>query len=765
MNKNICRFSSIILVIAMIVGVFGFSVFADPVTNVTLDISLVDYHGDPWKVPSSSVNERDYYMFSLENIEVLTNVPGDSFFIKVELFDDSNNVTYTYSNSVVPYKSLGTVLYNINSSAFTGTKRIRVSIGELDGSIVYHAPYSVNNNSISIDGTNYPAQFSSTTSSITCSTSNTNATVLTDTVDSTSNISHTIVYEPPMTTDVHISFNGYDGLDDDKFVWNLGFAFLWSGTSDCVYADLDDFYWTYDDDSTNTPHREVNTYASGVTDRYYYAPIKMGQSITLHNVPSCVQLHQGQNFPPDSVDRTLLYLYSPNDLTSISYDGVNMTTDMAATMGINRYMNVEFQVNQSDAATPNQFLSTSGVYLTQYGDDFEINLYLGRSYTEFVFEKQYDSSDETCEPDAEHHFEVTFTDTITGEPYTNPVATYIYSDSSTVMDEDNDGTLITPDSNGVIELDIHAGDIVKFGRSTPSYGSFTATHAITNRNHSDWCYPEAGMIPSGVECSIVEVSEDYTATITGEDTFTSVSPYYLSIPGTGHTVEEFIEYLNDHVANYVAPVFTNSRDTASLTIEKALEGEDDGQYYEFNILFTDDADVFPHNLPYETSDGVLGTMIVSNNGNGTYSASTSIKAGQSITISGIPSGTQYEVVETDASSAGFIVTYVNASGIVRDDVTVTVTNTEITVTPTPVDTLTPTPTSSPTPTVSATPAPSATLTPTPTTTTNTPRTGDYVSTLPVFASILFIIGGYMFYVRRRELEKNSNNRRIRKPNL
>ena len=425
---------------------------------------------------------------------------------------------------------------------------------------------------------------------------------------------------------------------------------------------------------------------------------------------------------------------------------------------------------------------------------------MSRLITEFYFTKEYDSADLTCDPDEMHEFQVKFTDTINNVPYTNPIAYAIYSDPTDVIDEDSDCILGTPDSNGILTIYVKAGEIVKFGRSYSS----TFASSLTNQNFSPtWVYPEYGMIPSGVKYEIIENSTDYTATTTG---VTEAAPYgyTTSYPGysAGATVQDFMDFYDNKVVarnnvlgfDVTSPVFTNTRNTGSLKIEKVLTDTtstvDTAKKYECEITFTDTAPSFPATLPYTSTTGASGNITVTKvgtvSGVTTYVASVSLLKDEKITITGIPSGATYEVKETSASADGFTVTYTGDTGVIdATAVSTAVITNEFIPTPTPTPTSTPTPTATPTPTESptstptptpvgstSTPTPTATATPTPTTTTTTgsgsgtPNTGEAKSYNAVVALGLFALAGFVLYRREVTVRKKANNKyKIRKPNL
>lgn len=151
-------------------------------------------------------------------------------------------------------------------------------------------------------------------------------------------------------------------------------------------------------------------------------------------------------------------------------------------------------------------------------------------------------------------------------------------------------------------------------------------------------------------------------------------------------------------SNLPVTVFVNTRNTGSLTIEKTLIGTSASSGdFSIDVEFKDDAAQFPSVLSYVTDNGTSGSVNVTDSGNGIYKVNLAVRAGGSVTISGIPAGTTYNVTETSASSADYNVTYNNNSGSVSPaGTTVSITNT-LKDQPTPSAQVTPTATPSTTP--------------------------------------------------------------------
>ena len=107
---------------------------------------------------------------------------------------------------------------------------------------------------------------------------------------------------------------------------------------------------------------------------------------------------------------------------------------------------------------------------------------------------------------------------------------------------------------------------------------------------------------------------------------------------------------------------TTSRDTGSLQITKTVNGKADMDYsneeYEFQVELLNKEGGTPLNqtFSYSRSDNTYGTI----KSGGTIK----LKAGQTATISGIPTGTYYRVTETEESRRGYSTTVNNSQGYI-----------------------------------------------------------------------------------------------------
>lgn len=129
--------------------------------------------------------------------------------------------------------------------------------------------------------------------------------------------------------------------------------------------------------------------------------------------------------------------------------------------------------------------------------------------------------------------------------------------------------------------------------------------------------------------------------------------------------------------NTKTDTITNTYTTYDLTINKVVTGTmgDKTKDFTFTIQLTD-PDVVNHmtSISYVGPDG--GDPVPVSMENGTASINVQMKHDESITIKGLPVGTDYTITESD--NAGYTVTYAgsttNGTGEIDGDATVTVTN-------------------------------------------------------------------------------------------
>ena len=111
--------------------------------------------------------------------------------------------------------------------------------------------------------------------------------------------------------------------------------------------------------------------------------------------------------------------------------------------------------------------------------------------------------------------------------------------------------------------------------------------------------------------------------------------------------------------------YTNTRNVGSLSIEKTVTGTgaEADREFEFTLTLTHPDGVTVDDT-YTTN---VGTIDVAN-GQATFT----LKGGETLTISGIPTGTTYEVTETDYTAAGYTTTWQNETGTIGNGTTATV---------------------------------------------------------------------------------------------
>jgi len=185
----------------------------------------------------------------------------------------------------------------------------------------------------------------------------------------------------------------------------------------------------------------------------------------------------------------------------------------------------------------------------------------------------------------------------------------------TLYNTDEDGNITTPRAVRVSDA---AGNI-------RVYGLQPGTYILLETN------PPAGYYNPPLEFVIV-VAANFATTINGN---------VMSIPDPYDVI------------NYLIPL-----EAGGLTIRKTVAGNggDLTKLFAFTITFEDAPDVYPY-----TGNGVPNGSIQS--GDTIYLAHN-----QSITISGLPAGASYSIVEADYSADGYILTYTGADGtIVLDE--------------------------------------------------------------------------------------------------
>ncbi len=149
-------------------------------------------------------------------------------------------------------------------------------------------------------------------------------------------------------------------------------------------------------------------------------------------------------------------------------------------------------------------------------------------------------------------------------------------------------------------------------------------------------YVTINNIPEKTEYKVEEVEanqNDYKTDIDGRD--------------TGILIEDNTEV-----------TFTNKKYSAyDLTIEKNVVDENGGPVdsnaeWEFNVLL-----ISPEGVNLNETyacEGAISEIKLTNNNDGTYTATVKLKHGQHATIKGLPEGTKYKVEEVNANTDGYI---------------------------------------------------------------------------------------------------------------
>ena len=527
------------------------------------------------------------------------------------------------------------------------------------------------------------------------------------TVAATSGATIKATFIMPELFDGTFGFNCIDGSVEEGLTYNMTFQLMRVDYSSWN-TPVEDFYWTYEGDDTK--HYYDSVMANG--DYLYHISIPVGKKIVMHNMPYNAMFHQSST--PNFYANSLAVIQSqvtdqfPLGMTTVTIDGQNFPSDLNNNTVYSEYM--LYKVDGGDSTASRHFIDISGYwYNFGIGHNFDIEFYLTRNSAQFVFAKEYDSSDKNAEPDKEHHFKITLKDTETGKAFSEKVAYYVYDGTDAKSGEPK---FATPNGNGEIDIYLKAGQYCRVGRNFESSMYSLTGYQYSYTSFKDLYVPGTGMLPAGIEYTIEEISDDYTYTVDKNTSATINSVFYtqaLNKLTADATLQDCLDLCDKYSIDH--PVITNVRKTGSLTVKKVVENDTSDKDFTFEIKLTDGSFTGERTFTTKDQDGKSGTLTFTYNAaDKCLTATVTLKAGKSLTIDGIPSGVTFEVKETGVDSGDYKVTYTDNTGtITTTGSSATVTNTKITPTPTPTTntqgrtntsnpTVTPTPTATPTPT-------------------------------------------------------------------
>ena len=467
-----------------------------------------------------------------------------------------------------------------------------------------------------------------------------------------------IQYYSPATIDGTISFEPYD----DSISGDYAYEFYLRFSRYTNNYDLNDTYWTLDSDPS-TKHK------FDPTDTHYYTflvTVPLGHTVTLHNLPLDVTV-LGGFMPP--------YQYNAGP-SYVTLGGNQITAQEMVDNGLAQ--NLIYTVDVGDVPDPTvkpKIISSGSIYSWLIGNNFSINTYIMRRQVQFLFTKQYDPTDTYCDANDTHTFKITLKDG--GKAYAGKKVAYnIYDSISDTFGTDYQ--LATTDSKGQFTVDVKAGQYVQVGRTPPSdypstrdvqfySGETTSSMYLSKFEYN--CFDEIGMLPSGINYTIEEVSDKYEASTTGD---------YEDVDLVSGSLSDYWSYYNSQIyylrnkmydnAGVESPVFTNSRATGSLSVKKIVKGTDSDDDFTVNVIFTSVDNQFPAQLPCVNPDGTAGTLdVTAGNNAGEYKVTFDLKDGETMQIDGIPTLTLYVVEEDDGSVGDFDVSYKNDSGEITKD--------------------------------------------------------------------------------------------------
>lgn len=696
-NSNVIR--SLLLIVLSSVICFGVvfntssgksSVYAEPSETddtdkiMVLDIDFQRYNGEKWILGENDklLPHTEIQHFVDESAyadQEYWNAHWKEYFYwyEIKYYDQNENLLRTETKGskddpIIPTGPAGIDWYGGEfHKDMSNVAKCKVIFHNLNGKVILYAPDYPILSEVIVDGDSMPSLLGI------------NGTVPNEVIDaqrktieiaSEAGSEHKITMVGPVTYDGTISFDSPDAsLADDGFRYNFGF---WFTRLDSSNADIDYFYWNYPGDSER--HYAYGTYGNR---NYYYFSIPMGEYVEVHNMPIDAMFEWTEGNPLSS---RIGDSSAPNSDTA--HTGINVVTLNGENIGDGEDIGISSRMHteliQGEMADCLKYivskpqLPTSGSWeVYMLGEGFEVNVSISRRPVQFMFSKVYAADDELVVPEDLHHFEVTLNDTMAETPFTEKVAYYIYDSIDDELDADEDVQFATPDESGKFDVYLKSGQYIKIGRiMTPALRSELLSVTPDTRTFEKYYYyAGTGEIPYGISYSIKEVSDNYTASVTGDaedvvkdgDTY----HYYVSTSAAGDYRDVNLTELKEIMQKYgsEAPVFTNTRNVESLSVEKLVQGELDEEEFEFSIELKDNAAVFPTNLEYSSSLGTSASLkLTADAGNdGVYTGSFSLKSGEKITITGIPAGTEYSVTESLEPNDKYTVKYTDCEGKIK----------------------------------------------------------------------------------------------------
>lgn len=639
---------------------------AEPVSDAEPSVIEENDEGEApsYNAPSPDPNAMIFSIEYLKNDGSAWDVTNNMFFDNINLYPNDNNAEYTikaeFSNGkteTITKKggptSLGALF---NKTTRAGATSVDYTVTGFDGDYGVRKPSAESFSKITIDGTDYePYDLGDAGPDFLVS----NVPVQDNTVCS-------IQYYSPLTYDGTFSFYGYDDSIDGDYTYEFQIKFNIVNYN----YDFDEFYWTLD-----SKPNEKHGYDPSDTNYYaYLISIPIGHTVTLHSIPIGVTVLGGFT-PPNQYDSSTAYLKSGDS---------KMTYDQMVDAGFAKSFIYTVDLGDVPDKTVHPRVMESGaIFRWLVGNDFNISTYLMRRQVQFLFSKQYDANDTYCDANDTHTFKITLKDG--GSAYAGKkVAYHVYDSIDDTFGTDYD--LATTDSNGQFTVEMKAGQYVQVGRTPPEDYASTRTEKFYNRGSASYpdrgvfeynCFDEIGMIPTGINYSIEEVSDKYEATVTGD--YEDINLVSFSLSDYWSYPNSKISYLRSKMydnSGLTAPEFTNSRATGSLNVKKTVKGTDSDDDFTVNITFTASDNKFPTQLPCVKPDGSAGTLdVTAGNGSNEYKVTFDLKDGETMQINGIPTLTLYVVEEDEGSIGDFEVSYKNDSGeITKDGVNCQITN-------------------------------------------------------------------------------------------